>query len=113
MEAAEGYPHTRTRGRIRTGDLLLRRETPYPLGDTGKTAQLEGPQVDDALPPLKSPDCPVCGHPPKFMFSSVQAFCGNDECNGFTWNPSETPAHQRAHQHHILLTDAPAPTTEQ
>ncbi|HCT78708.1 MAG TPA: hypothetical protein DGT23_19535 [Micromonosporaceae bacterium] len=68
---------------------------------------------DDEPAQLKSPDCPACGHPPKLLVSSAQAFCGNDECNAFCWNPSETPGHQRAHQTHTTLTDTPTPTTEQ
>lgn len=46
---------------------------------------------------IKSPDCPLCGHPPKMAMSGgMQAFCGNDDCDGFCWNPSMTLAENRA-----------------
>lgn len=42
---------------------------------------------------LKSPDCPLCGHPPAFVLAGeVQAFCGNETCEAMCWNPSETAA---------------------
>lgn len=45
---------------------------------------------------LRSPDCPVCGHPPQILFGEAQAFCGNDDCNALMWNPSITPAENLA-----------------
>jgi hypothetical protein len=34
-----------------------------------------------------TPNCPLCGHPPRFNFGD-QAFCGNDEgCTLILWNP--------------------------
>lgn len=37
------------------------------------------------------PTCPGCGRPPEFGFAT-QAFCGNDDCHVFTWNPTKTLA---------------------
>lgn len=33
--------------------------------------------------------CPVCDQPPIFMLGGgTQAFCGNEECRVFTWDPT-------------------------
>lgn len=44
----------------------------------------------------KCPDCPLCGHPPQLVVGSAQAFCGNDECRALLWDPTSTPAENRA-----------------
>jgi hypothetical protein len=37
-----------------------------------------------------TPVCPLCGTPPfRVMGDVTQAFCGNSDCNVFTWNPRE------------------------
>lgn len=42
------------------------------------------------------PDCPLCGHPPRFVLvGGVQAFCANDACEAMCWNPSLTAADNR------------------
>lgn len=33
--------------------------------------------------------CPGCHQPPLLVFYQ-QAFCGNDDCRVFTWNPTDT-----------------------
>jgi hypothetical protein len=44
-------------------------------------------------PPLACPDCPMCGDPPFMILAgAVQAFCGNEACEAWTWNPSVTRA---------------------
>jgi hypothetical protein len=54
---------------------------------------------------MKSPDCPACGHPPKFLVGTTQAFCGNDECNWLAWNPQLTPAENLADAHSVELPE--------
>ena len=40
---------------------------------------------------LPCPACPGCGEPPGLAIpGDVQAFCGNEKCRVFTWNPSIT-----------------------
>lgn len=42
---------------------------------------------------LLCPDCPLCGHPPLVVLAgSIQAFCGNDDCEALCWDPSKTRA---------------------
>jgi len=36
------------------------------------------------------PSCPVCGQPPHPVSMPLQAFCGNDDCNVLTWNPTKS-----------------------
>ena len=41
------------------------------------------------MPEIMTPDCPLCGEPPLWVLGGgTQAFCGNDNCRMFTWNPS-------------------------
>jgi hypothetical protein len=36
-----------------------------------------------------TPNCPLCGQPPRFALGPTQAFCGNDDgCTLIFWNPS-------------------------
>lgn len=36
-----------------------------------------------------TPRCPLCDSPPWMVLGGgTQAFCGNDDCRLFTWNPS-------------------------
>lgn len=40
---------------------------------------------------ILTPDCPVCSQPPVMVFGGgTQAFCGNDDCNTLTWNPTKS-----------------------
>lgn len=41
---------------------------------------------------MKAPDCPLCGHPPVIIVGTTQAFCEQDTCEVFVWNPTLTPA---------------------
>lgn len=57
-------------------------------------------------PPIsgaKSPDCPLCGHPPALMASSTQACCGNDDCRALMWDQTKTPAANLADETHVDL----------
>ncbi len=51
----------------------------------------------------KSPDCPLCGHPPMFVVGGRQAFCGNDDCRALGWDMDATPAENRANAGEIEL----------
>ena len=35
-----------------------------------------------------TPNCPLCDEPPKFIVGITQAFCGNDQCTLWFWNPT-------------------------
>lgn len=35
-----------------------------------------------------TPECPSCGHLPMIHYGGVHAFCGNDDCQIFTWDRS-------------------------
>ena len=40
---------------------------------------------------ILTPCCPVCGEDPVFVLGGgTQAFCGNDDCNVLTWNPTKS-----------------------
>ena len=39
---------------------------------------------------IKSPACPRCGYGPEACLPSGQAFCGNDDCQVFTWQITDT-----------------------
>lgn len=41
-------------------------------------------------PTLATPDCPRCGQPPKLELGDDKAFCGNDDCDVFCWDPTRT-----------------------
>jgi hypothetical protein len=36
------------------------------------------------------PACPACGTPAALVISAQQAFCGNDDCRIFMWEPGKT-----------------------
>lgn len=40
---------------------------------------------------VHSPTCPLCNEGPAFVLPAWQAFCGNDDCPTFMWNPRDTP----------------------
>ena len=43
-----------------------------------------------------TPDCPWCRQPPMMvMGGGTQAFCGTDDCNCLTWDPSMSEAQNR------------------
>lgn len=46
------------------------------------------------------PDCPMCGHPPRFIMSS-QGFCGTDDCLVMAWNINRTRAENIAHANEV------------
>lgn len=48
-----------------------------------------------------APDCPWCGGPPVMVLNPGQALCGNDTCPCFMWDPSATPAANRASSHEV------------
>ena len=38
---------------------------------------------------ILTPDCPLCGGPPAIVTpGGTQAFCGNDACDLWFWNPA-------------------------
>ena len=40
---------------------------------------------------ILTPRCPQCDSPPMMVFGGgTQAFCGNDDCNTLTWNPTHS-----------------------
>lgn len=50
--------------------------------------------------------CPHCGHSPILLLGGgKQAFCGNEECDVFTWNPTQSRAHLEANAKEIRLGD--------
>lgn len=52
---------------------------------------------------MRCPDCPLCGDPPLVLVGGVQAFCGNEACKAWTWNPSLTRAENMAKINHVVL----------
>lgn len=36
------------------------------------------------------PNCPVCSQPPRFLISTSQAACGNDDCPILLWDQTMT-----------------------
>lgn len=34
--------------------------------------------------------CPLCGQPARLVVGERQAFCGNDDCQVFTWDTAHT-----------------------
>lgn len=41
--------------------------------------------------PILAPFCPRCGHPPVILLGGGhQAFCGDEDCVVFTWDPTES-----------------------
>lgn len=69
------------------------------VADVMRWAQTQG-----IVSAMKSPDCPVCGHPPAFLLGN-QAFCGNDDCTCLSWNPTITPAENLAGASKIDVED--------
>ena len=39
------------------------------------------------MPEILTPNCPLCSRPPVMAFGET-AFCGNDGCTLFCWDPS-------------------------
>ena len=37
---------------------------------------------------ILTPRCPLCHQLPEFNVGSTQAFCGNDACDLWFWNPA-------------------------
>jgi hypothetical protein len=55
---------------------------------------------------LACPDCPFCGNPPAYILPGhVQAWCSNEACEVWVWNPSKTQAENRADAGKIELPD--------
>ena len=55
---------------------------------------------------ILTPDCPWCGQPPYMvMGGGTQAFCGTDDCNCLTWDPSKSAAANRRNVHVVNLTE--------
>lgn len=53
---------------------------------------------------IREPDCPWCGRPPQLVLNPTQAFCGNDQCEGFCWDMTRTRAENEADVQVIDLT---------
>ncbi len=51
---------------------------------------------------VRSPDCPLCGHPPEFLLNWM-AFCGNQDCDALSWNLTITPAQNLANVNEITF----------
>jgi hypothetical protein len=60
------------------------------------------PAVDDAGPVGLL--CPGCGEPGQLVISDHQAFCGNDDCWCFMWDPALTFSQAMADASEINLT---------
>jgi hypothetical protein len=52
---------------------------------------------------IRTPYCPWCGEPPRAALSAQQAFCGNDDCQAFMWDMTQTAARLLANVHVIDL----------
>lgn len=37
---------------------------------------------------MTTPNCPLCDQPPAIVVGTEQAFCGNEVCVVYAWNPS-------------------------
>ena len=56
---------------------------------------------------ILTPGCPWCGGPPLLvMGGGTQAFCGNDDCDCLTWDPSKTDAANRRNANVVDLTES-------
>lgn len=62
--------------------------------------------LDEAggLPTVAQPRCPRCGQVPMLLVSGTQAFCANDDCDVFQWNPNESAAQFEAKARTIDLS---------
>lgn len=47
--------------------------------------------------------CPGCKQPPCMMIGDTTAFCGNEECNIISWNPTATREQLGASPHFIRM----------
>jgi hypothetical protein len=56
-----------------------------------------------------APRCPGCDMPPALQLGDSQAFCGNEECRVFTWNPLDPPERFKATAVAIDLPDLNSP----
>ena len=53
-----------------------------------------------------TPHCPWCGQPPYMvMGGGTQAFCGTDDCNCLTWDPSKSAAENRRNVNVVNLAE--------
>lgn len=62
---------------------------------------------------ILSPDCPVCGHPPRMVFNPEQAVCGNDDCRTLMWNQTRTVAENLTNEHQVNLSGFDLPPTDE
>lgn len=47
------------------------------------------------MPEILAPRCPGCDQPPALMLDH-QYWCGNEDCQALTWDPTEDPAQFKA-----------------
>lgn len=41
------------------------------------------------MPDILTPRCPLCDQPPAIVIpGGIQAFCGNEDCDLWCWNPA-------------------------
>lgn len=57
------------------------------------------------MPPVVAPLCPGCNEPPELVMGDRQAFCGNDDCQVFTWDLMDDPAKFKAKAVRLDLPD--------
>lgn len=63
---------------------------------------------DDGNPVVKQPTCPRCGQLPVRVFGlDSQAFCGNNDCAQFTWNPRMTALELIENAQEMVITSEP------
>lgn len=61
--------------------------------------------ADNPRHEVKCPFCPMCGHPPLFIYPGLaQTFCSNDDCNVLCWNPWDTAFQNLNDTHDALVT---------
>lgn len=58
---------------------------------------------------LRCPVCPMCGELPMLILQgAVQAFCGNDDCKVWAWNPSATALENLNDMGEVRISEVPS-----
>ncbi len=66
------------------------RRGPYWDMDRDEELDIREAYYASRRPTLATPNCPRCGQPPKLELDDDKAFCGNDDCDVFCWDPNRT-----------------------
>ena len=64
------------------------------------------------MPEPLCPNCPLCGGPPLngIVFGGgTQAFCGNEDCTAWIWDPSRSLDENLLDDGKVTLTETPLP----